>query len=455
MHKLNLDNMERLNHLPLTDIKEDILGFSEKCFDIISFIESFPNNQPYCISINGCWGSGKSTMLNFIENNINKKENIVIRFNPWEVLNNDNLISSIFEELTYVIEGKKYSILKKNLLDYGRKICVTGTQLIGKQIMQQQGVDETISDTISNGSASFVDSLFTNNNPVPISKKKKQLDRELKEWGEKEGKRIIVFIDEIDRLFPNEIVEIFKLIKSTISFPGVFFVVAMDKNAIIDALSSIQIKSPENYLVKIFQQRFEINTTYQLQTLFSGIFIPFASSVNQNISDTLLKPIEAIIFGKETSRYYPKFEESKSSINESGKSKADKAYWEVYWPLSNTLAIPRNFINFTYFAVNKWGKLSKELDLNSSSNNRDLITVFLILVLEFIHPQTVEFKTLANRTIEKDLPELFTKVRILLNNIYVEKRTQKTENSFSISYDDKLISDTIKYIKKYPDIENI
>ena len=119
------------------------------------------------------------------------------------------------------------------------------------------------------------------------------------------------------------------------------------------------------------------------------------------------------------------------------------------------MAIPRNFINFTYFTVNKWGKLLGELDLNSSSNIRDLITVFLILVLEFIHPQSVEFKILTNRTIEKDSPELFSKVRILLNNIYKEKRTPENGSSFSVSYDDKLISDTIKFIKKYPDIKNI
>lgn len=453
MHKLN-NTMKRLNHLPLTEIKDDVLGFSEKCLDIISFIDSFPNNQPYCISINGCWGSGKSTMLNFIENDLDKNKNIVIRFNPWEVLNSDNLISSIFEELTYVIEGKKYSILKKNLLEYGRKICVTGTQLVGKQILQNQGIDETISDALSNGSATFVDSLFTNNDPTPISKKKKHLDQELKDWGKKEGKRIVVFIDEIDRLFPIEIVEIFKLIKATISFPGVFFIVAMDKSAIIDALSTIQIKSPENYLIKIFQQRFEINTTFQLQTFFSKIFIPYANSVNENISNSLLKPINAIIFDKKEEKYYPKFDESNSKNIETEKNKVDQGYWEVYWPISNSLAIPRNFINFTYFAVNKWEKLLIELDLDSSPSNRDLITVFLILILEFIHPQSVEFKTLANRTIEKDYPELSKKVRNLLTIIYEEKRTPIGEGRFSISYDDKLISQTIKCIKKYPDIKD-
>lgn len=61
------DIIEMDGYVPLSNIEFDKLNFATKAKEIAKFIESVPNTIPYAVTINGSWGSGKSTMLNFKE----------------------------------------------------------------------------------------------------------------------------------------------------------------------------------------------------------------------------------------------------------------------------------------------------------------------------------------------------------------------------------------------------
>ena len=320
-----------MNYLPLATIEEDKLGFNETSKSIANFINNFPNNQPYSIAVYGDWGSGKSTMLNFVEQELDDK-NIIIRFNPWEILNDENLIPTIFEELAYAIEIEKYKKLKKKLVEYARKVCSTTAKIASRNILIAKGIDEDTSDTIADFNSGIVESIFNSNSPTPLSKRKKELEVELLKWSKKEKKKIVIFIDEIDRLFPSEIVEIFKLIKATISFPGVIFLVAMDKNAVKDSLLSINISRPDEYLVKLFQQQYFIHSDYQLRTLFREVLISNIVELEDNSKKSLLSAINATIFLKEEDQY---FSDSKNY----NKDVVKNSYFAIYDELRHYLAI--------------------------------------------------------------------------------------------------------------------
>ena len=68
---------------PLEDFKDDYLDrkpFAEKIFKII---EAKPLDLNIRIGINGPWGSGKTTVLNFIESFCQKENYPYANFNPW------------------------------------------------------------------------------------------------------------------------------------------------------------------------------------------------------------------------------------------------------------------------------------------------------------------------------------------------------------------------------------
>lgn len=71
-------------------------------------------------------------------------------------------------------------------------------------------------------------------------------------------RRILIIIDEIDRLASDEIRQLFRLIKAVADFPNITYLVAFDREIVTKALASEQANTGESYLEKIIQVPFEL-----------------------------------------------------------------------------------------------------------------------------------------------------------------------------------------------------
>jgi KAP family P-loop domain/Putative peptidoglycan binding domain/TIR domain len=61
-----------INDKPLDDVKEDTLGFADYVFALRDFIASQETSTPLTISINGAWGSGKSSLMRMLQNELDR-----------------------------------------------------------------------------------------------------------------------------------------------------------------------------------------------------------------------------------------------------------------------------------------------------------------------------------------------------------------------------------------------
>lgn len=75
---------------------------------------------------------------------------------------------------------------------------------------------------------------------------------------DKQSHKIIVVIDDIDRLSNTEIRQIFQLIKSLGDFSNTIYLLAFEKEVVIKALEKVQEGSGLEYLEKIVQVPFDI-----------------------------------------------------------------------------------------------------------------------------------------------------------------------------------------------------
>ncbi len=83
------------------------------------------------------------------------------------------------------------------------------------------------------------------------------LKAEVSEALETAGQRFVVFVDDIDRLAPDEIREVFKVIKAVADFPNVVYILAFDRRLVSEALrTSLGIENGDAYLEKIVQAQF-------------------------------------------------------------------------------------------------------------------------------------------------------------------------------------------------------
>lgn len=70
--------------------------------------------------------------------------------------------------------------------------------------------------------------------------------------------KLIIVIDDIDRLNNTEIRQIFQLVKSLADFPNTIYLLSFDKDVVINALKKVQEGSGNEYLEKVVQVPFEI-----------------------------------------------------------------------------------------------------------------------------------------------------------------------------------------------------
>lgn len=222
---------------PLTEPTHDTLGYSPFAYALAKSITKMSPQEGIVIAINGPWGAGKSTVLNFVKYHLThdfKDEPVIpIHFNPWWFSGREDLTRLLIGQLRASLGGKDFKAIKNVLADFA--------DLVSK-IPDVPGKDV---------GAIFAKKL--RGQPDLVSLKDK-IDGMLRS----SNKRILVIIDDIDRLVPEEIRDLFRTIKATGNFPNVIYLLAFDTEIVIEALEHTFTHSGHSYLEKIVQVPFSL-----------------------------------------------------------------------------------------------------------------------------------------------------------------------------------------------------
>lgn len=223
---------------PLEDLEKDRLGYAHFAEHLSDTIVNRAPSGGYTISIQGDWGSGKSTILNFLQSQLDDsgEDPIVVRFNPWWFSGQPQLIEKFFEELGDNL-GKEEQLedIRPKLASLSEKLSkVPVSSVTGHPVEQAFG---------------FIASLASEEE-ASLGEIKQEIDELL----QKSDQPIVVFIDDIDRLNPQEISQMFQLVKSVADFQNVIYVLAFDRSVVVDALErEDSIQDGGQYLQKIVQ----------------------------------------------------------------------------------------------------------------------------------------------------------------------------------------------------------
>ncbi|WP_195536517.1 KAP family P-loop NTPase fold protein [Bacillus paralicheniformis] len=469
--------MNYKNYLPLTDIDQDKLNFKELSIEIADFINNFPSDVPFSISLNGSWGSGKSTMLNFIEANLNEKCRI-IRFNPWLITNKEDLILSIFEEINEQIVSTP-SKIKEKLKSYSLKFMPTFVKGLTYYESMKYNIEPSLTGVLAEETSKLTGSLVKEGFDKPLSVQKKELANELKKVLSDANEKIVIFIDELDRLFPDEIITVFQMIKAILDFPGVLFVIAMDGEVIKDALIKKGIQSPTDYLDKIFQRNYNLFTKFQIRTLTKSYIFnelnlelecykslkkcldTYIMRKNElQITDTIDLDliIENCITEEDTRTQWKLPSLKDGSMNllsiSQRRVKLRLNYQNLFEELTNSLNLnnPRRFSKFANYLLEYWPKLYEQLFKERSKKDLYIYCAFIILITNYFYPEYISVDYMDSELTTNDskfleAPNLIRVVKEHLNLIfpvyYSERNTLKTT---------KFIRDCCSKIITYPDM---
>jgi predicted KAP-like P-loop ATPase len=223
---------------PLVDPGEDVLGYAPFAKQLAHTLLRNSPADGFVIAIYGAWGTGKSTALNFVvhymEEDADADAPIIVRFNPWWFAGSEDLTRRFFAQFeSAVFAGRaKKRKLKSAFAKFASavgEVPYAPVQATGK--LAAAAVRATAVDVV---------------------KLKEELSGELA----KEALRIVVIMDDIDRLVADEVRQLFRLIKAVADFPNVTYLLAFDRQVAANALGEVHEGRGEAYLEKIVQAPF-------------------------------------------------------------------------------------------------------------------------------------------------------------------------------------------------------
>ena len=101
----------------------------------------------------------------------------------------------------------------------------------------------------------------------------------------KVNKKIVIIIDDIDRLTNSQIRDVFQLVKQVADFPNIIYILAMDREVVRRALQEVHNVDGNEYLQKIIQVPFEIPELRKSK--LNSIFFSRLDEVVKEISDKI------------------------------------------------------------------------------------------------------------------------------------------------------------------------
>ncbi|HEC1794862.1 TPA: hypothetical protein R1740_001534, partial [Campylobacter lari] len=247
----NTQNKEELTEnikvdRPIKCKNDDLFNRSFVAENLNSMIQSYKEDDSIVFGIIGGWGSGKTSFINMVLEDFKDDENfIIINFNPWNISTRKQLISDFFTKLSAEIGRTNSSEQYQKLSDGLKALSYTF-----KPLKFIPGLD-VFASIASEVSGNISDALqktaeMTEKN---LDTTKEEINNAIK----KIDKKIIIVIDDLDRLADTDIQEIFQLVRSIADFKNTMYILAYDNEIVTKALDKIQKDKGERYIEKIVQ----------------------------------------------------------------------------------------------------------------------------------------------------------------------------------------------------------
>lgn len=206
---------------PIASSKQDRFNRAPFAHRVAETLARRPDPSSLVVGIFGPWGDGKTSVLKMMEERLRSFDHIiVVHFNPWHFPSDEQLIRGFFATLSEAL-GKQLSNgkerLGKLLAEYGSLLSL-GSVAIGGVVTIQPG----------EAAKGLGESMST----VGLDDLRARIESALAQ----SGKRVVVLVDDIDRLDKGETHSMFKLVKLSAGFEYTAYVLAFDDEVVADAL---------------------------------------------------------------------------------------------------------------------------------------------------------------------------------------------------------------------------
>ncbi|WP_378917980.1 KAP family P-loop NTPase fold protein [Mesorhizobium kowhaii] len=257
---------------------DDRFGFTDIAKKLALSVVSASARQGMVITVEGKWGSGKSSLVNLLKQEIDddtSNNTTVVSFSPWLIGDQDDLVVALVSAIADAcekIEGEQLAPEPKTWRDGFRQRASDAKDKAPKLAYELRSFGVAAGRKIApilSLAGLFVlgvgmaggaiekgaDLLETWASDENLDERKASLSSQLA----KLPHRFVVLIDDLDRLEPAQAVEVIRLVRSVADFPNVIYILCHDKGILAHAIENVlRVADGAAYLQKIIQVSFNI-----------------------------------------------------------------------------------------------------------------------------------------------------------------------------------------------------
>ncbi|ARF83165.1 P-loop NTPase fold protein [Kitasatospora aureofaciens] len=227
----------------------DLLGYERYAGHAVRLLEDVrEQSESGVLALIGPWGSGKSSVLKMVLHRLGRAEPVswsVAELNPWLYSDLDSLTAALFSEIRAALpKGDRWSVAREKVRDFGISISPLGKVggLFGLDVSE---VVKDVADRIGGDTSA--------------SAAKESAAAALREA----DRAVLVVMDDLDRLTPDELLLVFKLVRLVGNLPNVYYLISFDERTLLDVLSRSDLVGgsehrASEFLEKIVQVRLDL-----------------------------------------------------------------------------------------------------------------------------------------------------------------------------------------------------
>ncbi len=293
---------------PIDNVEQDKFGRSQFVQNLAKALitETKQETESKVIALTGKWGVGKTSVINMVKAELKKtapQKLYILEFNPWQYTDSNDLIKPFLEELYIECKSKRLWGLKRKISRYYKTfnfpeiknyfLDLVGaiTTFIGF-LLSMKKENKVIKDFIIPVSTNSYDWLFFNdplinaqlilylipillflvlfiisiarflNTLLKADIKSYKISIEAQKYNiskyiNKKNRHFIFIVDDIDRLTPKEVLQVFRIVRSNADFSNTTYLLSFDKDVIIDNLEKEGING-KDFIEKIITTEYAI-----------------------------------------------------------------------------------------------------------------------------------------------------------------------------------------------------
>jgi len=342
--------MSSITDKPINSISEDLLKVETYSRALTNFIVS--SDTPITIGLQGEWGTGKTSLMAILQEELLRQELATSWVNTWEYSIFRNSAETTPRILNGMLEKLELNCRVQGLWDIGdeinqnlRRVSKFLGNLANQVIKSQVDIDvsEALSDEYNSSKSadiSFIKGEISNIIGRLISSPSNPY------------KKVVFFVDDLDRIPPTDAVQVLEALKNIFDIPNCVFILAIDYEVVVKGLESkFGVKTDKN--------------EREFRSFFDKIIqVPFSMPIGTyNIESFLMAKLKEIgvNIDSEKSEYYTKI---------------------VHYTIGSNPRSLKRYLN-SFSLINSVRALQKE----SEEESTDDLMLFALLGIQISYPQ--------------------------------------------------------------------